>query len=95
LVAGRAGNRKFTNDEAVAKAALEAGYENVYRQSLITLTDMERLMGKVEFKKILGKFITKPPGKPTLVPESDKRKAISITTAAEAFAAEPIEEESV
>ena len=85
LVAGRS-NRKFTNEDAVAKAATDAGYKDIYRQSLITLTDMERLMGKADFQEILGYLVTKPPGKPTLVPDSDKRKAIQIPTAAEEFA---------
>jgi len=93
IVAGRAGNRKFTDDKAVAKAATAAGYTNIYRQSLITLTAMERMMGKAEFRKVLGDLITKPPGKPALVPNSDKRKPMELMTAVEAFAAEPIQDE--
>jgi hypothetical protein len=85
LVAGRS-NRKFTNDEAVASAAVGAGYGDIYRKSLITLTEMEKLMGKEIFIEILGDYVTKPPGKPTLVPDNDKRKEIHIPTAAEDFA---------
>jgi len=76
LVEGRS-NRKYANEEAVAEAAKGAGYRDIYRQSLITLTEMERLMGKDNFQAILGGLIEKPPGKPTLVPLSDKRQAIS------------------
>ena len=38
---------------------------------------MERLMGKAQFAEVLGKYVYKPAGKITLVPESDKRKAIT------------------
>ena len=34
-------------------------------------------MGKQEFGEILGSLIVKPAGKPTLVPTSDKRPAIT------------------
>lgn len=75
LVAGRS-NRKYTDEAAVAQAAIGAGYKDIYKKSLISITEMEKLMGKKQFSEILGSFITKPQGKPTLVPASDKRKAI-------------------
>jgi len=76
LVEGRS-NRRYANENAVAEAAKDAGYRDIFRQSLITLTEMERLMGKDKFQVILGGLIEKPPGKPTLVPLSDKRPAIN------------------
>lgn len=42
-------------------------------------------MGKKEFARILGALVYKPEGKVTLVPESDKRKAIQSSTAAADF----------
>lgn len=77
--------RKYTDEDAVAKAAKEAGYKDIYRQSLITLTEMQRLMGKATFEKVLGDLIYKPPGKPTLVPNSDKREAMNISDAKNEF----------
>ncbi|WP_444644971.1 DUF2800 domain-containing protein [Caproiciproducens sp. R1] len=71
--------RKYTDDTAVAEAAQAAGYMDIYKQSLITLTEMERLMGKEQFAEVLGGLIQKPPGKLTLVPNSDKRQAIEIS----------------
>ena len=42
------------------------------------ITAMTELLGKARFNEILGSCIYKPKGKPTLVPESDKRPAITI-----------------
>ncbi|MGO5386548.1 DUF2800 domain-containing protein [Catenibacterium mitsuokai] len=77
--------RKYKDESAVAEAAKEAGYKDIYRQSLITLTEMQKLMGKATFEKVLGDLIIKPPGKPTLVPDSDKRPAINVTNAKKEF----------
>ena len=84
VVAGRA-VRKYRDEDAVAEAAKQAGYKDIYRKSLITLTDMEKLMGKDKFKEILGDLVYKPPGKPTLVPITDKRPAINTTNAINEF----------
>ena len=78
LVEGRS-VRKFTDERAVVKAANEAGYHDIYKQSLISITEMEKLMGKAEFSKVLGALVTKPQGKPTLVPDTDKRTAITVS----------------
>jgi hypothetical protein len=42
-------------------------------------------MGKEQFQELLGRFVVKPPGKPTLVPISDKRQPISISNAHQEF----------
>lgn len=84
LVAGRS-NRKYTDEAAVAQAAIDAGYKDIYKKSLITITEMEKLMGKKQFSEILGAFVIKPQGKPTLVPASDKRKAIDVMGAKNDF----------
>ena len=76
VVEGRS-NRKYSNEDAVIKAAKDAGYTDIFRTSLITLTEMEKLMGKKKFKDILGGLVVKPQGKPTLVPDTDKRPAIT------------------
>lgn len=36
---------------------------------------MQKLLGKSRFEELLAAYIEKPQGKPTLVPESDKRPA--------------------
>ena len=78
LVEGRS-VRKYTDERAVVKAANAAGYHDIYKKTLISLTEMEKLMGKAEFSKVLGALVTKPQGKPTLVPDTDKRQAISVS----------------
>lgn len=77
--------RKYRDEAAVAEAAKEAGYKDIYRQSLIPLTEMQRLMGKDRFEEILGGLITKAPGRPTLVPKSDRRPAMSVSNAINEF----------
>ena len=83
LVEGRS-NRKYTDDAAVAKTVKEAGYEP-YEQKLLGITAMTSLLGKSKFEELLGGFVIKPQGKPTLAPMSDKRPVIN--TAAEDFGA--------
>ena len=77
--------RKYRDEAAVAEAAKEAGYKDIYRQSLIPLTEMQRLMGKDRFEAILGGLITKAPGRPTLVPKSDRRPAMNVSNAINEF----------
>lgn len=84
LVAGRS-IRKYTDEQAVAEAAKAAGYKDIYKQSLLTITAMEKLMGKKQFSEILGDLVVKPEGKPTLVPLSDKRPELQVSTAADDF----------
>ena len=79
LVEGRA-TRKYVNDEAVATAIINAGYDP-YEKKLLGLTEMQKRLGKTKFEEILGSLIIRPQGKPTLVPESDKRPAISTAKA--------------
>ena len=74
-------NRKFTNESDVVRAAAAAGYTDIYKKSLIGITELERLMGKEQFRSVLGSYVYKPHGKLTLVPESDKREPVSTDTA--------------
>ena len=84
IVEGRS-VRKFRDEKEVAEAAKSAGYEDIYKQSLISLTEMEKLMGKQGFKEILGDLVYKAPGKLTLVPDTDKRPAVNVTNANDEF----------
>ena len=63
----------------------EHGYTDIYRQTLIPMAEMQKLMGKFAFEEILGDLIYKPPGKPILVPNTDKRPAMNVTNAENEF----------
>ena len=77
IVEGRS-NRKFTDEKKVADICREQGYQlsQIYKTTLIGITDMEKLMGKKRFREILSDFVTKPKGKLTLVPITDKREEV-------------------
>ena len=76
LVAGRT-VRKYTSEVEVIKAATEAGYTDIYKTTLLGVGNLEKRMGRKRFGEVLGKFIVKPVGAPTLVPETDARKPYS------------------
>jgi hypothetical protein len=52
---------------------------DIFKRSLIGISEMEKLMGKKQFIEILGSLVEKPKGKITLVPENDKRPEIKNT----------------
>ena len=81
VVEGRS-NRKYADEEAVAFKVKDASFDP-YEKKLLGVTAMSTLLGKKKFEKLLGELIYKPPGKPALVPESDKRPAMN--TAIEDF----------
>lgn len=84
VVEGRS-KRIFTDTKAVIKAAESEGYTDIYKQELLTLTEFEKMMGKKKFAEILGQYVTKPPGKLALVPESDPRPAVDLSTVEDEF----------
>ena len=79
IVEGRS-IRKITNPTAVMELL---GKECFAKESYIkptelrSITDLEKLIGKKRFGTICAEYINKPQGKPTLVPESDKRPAFN------------------
>ncbi|MDS1028911.1 DUF2800 domain-containing protein [Bacillota bacterium LX-D] len=79
LVEGRS-NRKYVNDAVVADVVEHAGFDP-YERKVLGVTAMQKLLGKSRFDELLSPYIEKPQGKPTLVPESDKRPAMSTAAA--------------
>ena len=79
VVEGRS-TRKIADEKALLQALKNAGYEEgmFYKpQELVTLTEMERLVGKKAFAAISEGYIERPKGKPTIALASDKRERFS------------------
>lgn len=85
VVAGKS-NRAFKDTDAAIKAVIGLGYDEamLYDRKPKTLTEIEALLGKKKFAEAMADHVTKPMGKPTLAPASDKREAYN--TAAADFA---------
>ncbi len=79
IVAGRS-IRKIVDPQAVM-TALNANLfkddDYMKPRELRSIGDLEKLVGKKKFTEICGQWIDKPQGKPTLVPDSDKRPAFN------------------
>lgn len=73
-VEGRS-NRAFTDTDKAFEICRQHGIEDalLYVRKPVSLTGVEGLLGKKEFKNLLSDYVIKPPGKPTLAPESDTR----------------------
>lgn len=79
IVEGRS-IRKITNPTAVMELLCKEGFAKesyIKPTELRSITDLEKLIGKKRFGAICAEYINKPQGKPTLVPESDKRPAFN------------------
>lgn len=84
VVEGRS-NRVFTLDDTLIAGQLIAkGYQedDIWPRKLKTVSGLEKYLGKKEFEKLLGEFVVKPQGKPTLVPITDKRPPFGSSDAA-------------
>lgn len=84
-VKGRS-TRAWTDQDAALEALQDAGIDHavLYNQVPLTLAQIEKTLGSKKMGELVGEYITKPPGKPTLVKESDKREAITNKVTAEA-----------
>lgn len=91
LVEGRS-NRRYADEEAVKAVLRDAGYtdEQILKMDLKGITEIEKLLGKKRFAELLSEYVVKPTGKPTLVPESDKRPEISSVSSAQADFADAV-----
>ena len=77
IVEGRS-KRQYADENKIAEVCRNNGYtmSQIYKSTLIGITDMEKLMGRKIFKELLGDYIIKPKGRLTLVPETDKREEV-------------------
>jgi len=86
VVEGRS-NRQFTDVTKAFEVLIDNKIDEsmLYERKPITLASVEKLVGKKEFDELLKDYVVKPPGKPTLVPESDKRESLVLNSAKEDF----------
>ena len=77
-VEGRA-NRAWTDQGQAFEAAKLHGIpeEMLYERKPVTLAALEKIMGKKSFADTMQPYVTTPPGKPTLAPDTDKRPAVT------------------
>lgn len=75
VVEGRS-NRKWSSEDKVGQILIGEGFKEstIYTTKLDGISKIESAIGKKEVQRLLGDYIIKPPGKPTLVPVSDKRE---------------------
>lgn len=80
VVEGRS-NRRYTDKSEVLQTLINflgspEKLEEVIKTEPVGIGDMEKKLGMETVSDVLGPLIVKPPGKPTLAPESDKRPAM-------------------
>ena len=75
IVEGRS-TRRYKDENVVAKIAEANGIHDIYQRKLLPITKLEKQVGKKKFTELFSQEIVKPAGKPTLVPNSDRRQSI-------------------
>lgn len=71
--------RVFSDADKAFEKIVESGTpeEMLYERKPLSLSQIEKLLGKKEFESIVSSFVIKPQGKPTLAPSDDKRPVFS------------------
>lgn len=87
VVEGRSNRRYAAGDDEIVKACEAAGWERafLFETKLLSVSALEKVMGKKQFAEVLGGLVEKPPGKPTLVSDTDKRPDIRLASALNDF----------
>lgn len=75
VVEGRLGNRTWTDELAVAQTLKDAGYQinDITETKLLSPAAMDKSIGKTKVTELLEGLISRSPGAPTIVPDTDKR----------------------
>ena len=81
-------NRILVDQDKAFKVITDYGIDEalLYERKPLSITELEKLLGKKEFEKLVGDYIEKPKGAPTLAPISDKRENYKLSSAKEDFA---------
>ncbi len=79
--------RQWTDADKAFETLITAGVDEamLYERKPLTLAATERILGKKRFGELVGSYVDRPPGRPTLAPETDKRQAITRPMAKDEF----------
>lgn len=80
------GRRKVEDETAAIQRLIDTGYtaEQVASFSILPFGKLEKLIGKDELTELIGDLIGKTQGREAIVPESDKRAAVTNVSDAQA-----------
>lgn len=78
-------NRKIVDVDKAFEIVEANGFEKaiLYERKPITLTQLEKVVGKTKLTEMIGDYIEKPKGAPTLAKESDKRGPYKVSASEE------------
>ena len=81
-VEGRS-TRVWSDQDKALDKLLESGIERaaIYDSVPKSLAQLEKVLGKAKFQELVGDFVLKPPGSPTLADEADSRKEFNSAAA--------------
>lgn len=77
VVEGKAGNRRWTDELAVAEKLKAEGYalDDITETKLLSPAGMDKAIGKKKVAELLTDLLDRTPGSPSLAPITDKRPA--------------------
>jgi hypothetical protein len=80
--------RQITDEKAIFKALIMAGYEKslLKRSSFVTITELEKIVAKDDFMTCCNPYIIKSEASPLLVEDTDPRAKYGIAKAIQDFA---------
>ena len=78
-------NRKLVDVDKAFEILEANGYDEaiLYEKTPLTLTKLEKVIGKTKLSEAIGDYIEKPKGAPTLAKETDKREPYRVSAAEE------------
>lgn len=82
VVEGRS-SRCWTDQDKALDKLQESGIDRaiIYDSVPKSLAQLEKVLGVAKFKELVGEYVTKPMGKPTLAPENDSRREFNSAAA--------------
>jgi len=70
--------RKLSDEDAVAKILTDNGYDPYAQKKILSMSELQKMVGSKQFNDLVGNYIIKPKGQAVLAPESDAREELII-----------------